>query len=171
LRRLEGAAIVAITIEELTRTPVERQRAEVVERKGTGHLDSIGDAIAAQITMALCREYRALFGRILHHNIDQGLLVAGGAEPRLGGGRVVEPMRLVIGDRATAAFRGRHLAVGAVAAKSARAWPRQHLRVVDPERQVVIQNELKAGLPERADLFERPVIGANDTRPRWAPRR
>jgi S-adenosylmethionine synthetase len=163
LPRQRGVAMVAITIEALTRTPVERQQTEVVERKGTGHPDSICDAIAEQIAVALCQEYRARFGRILHHNIDKGLLVAGRAEPRLGGGRVSEPMRLVIGDRATADHQGRRLDVGAIAVESARAWLRQHLRFVDPERHVVIQNELRAGSPELADLFARPVIGANDT--------
>lgn len=48
-----------IAIEELHR----RQRPS----KGVGHLDSIGDAIMEQVSMALCREYRATFGRILHH--------------------------------------------------------------------------------------------------------
>ena len=43
--------------------------------------------------LALCRAYLSLFGRILHYNVDKGLPVAGRTQPRLGGGRVLEPMR------------------------------------------------------------------------------
>jgi S-adenosylmethionine synthetase len=67
------------------------------------------DAMLEQISIALCREYRTTFGRILHHNIDKGLLVAGRTAPRLGGGTVLEPMRLVIGDRATAEYKGKRI--------------------------------------------------------------
>src|SRR3972149_9104319 len=104
-----------ILVEALQHTSVEGQRVELVERKGTGHPDSVCDAIMEQISLALSREYLDAFGRILHHNIDKGLLVAGRTEPRLGGGRVLEPMRLVFGDRATAEYKGKRIDVGAVA--------------------------------------------------------
>lgn len=152
-----------ITIEELKQTPVEQQRVELVERKGTGHPDSICDAIMEEVSVALCREYLNTFGRVLHHNIDKGLLVAGRTAPRLGGGTVLEPMRLVFGDRATAEYKGKRIDVGAIAIESAKAWLRQNLRFVDPEQHIVFQNELKEGSPELTDLFEREVIGANDT--------
>lgn len=152
-----------ITIEELKQTPVEQQRVELVERKGTGHPDSICDAIMEEVSVALCREYLNTFGRVLHHNIDKGLLVAGRTAPRLGGGTVLEPMRLVFGDRATAEYKGKRIDVGAVAIESAKEWLRQNLRFVDPEQHIVFQNELKEGSPELTDIFEREVIGANDT--------
>lgn len=152
-----------ITIEELKQTPVEKQRVELVERKGTGHPDSICDAIMEEVSVALCREYLNTFGRVLHHNIDKGLLVAGRTAPRLGGGTVLEPMRLVFGDRATAEYKGKRIDVGAIAIESAKEWLRQNLRFVDPEQHIVFQNELKEGSPELTDLFEREVIGANDT--------
>jgi len=152
-----------IIVEELKQTPVEQQRAELVERKGTGHPDSICDAIMEQVSVALCREYLATFGRILHHNIDKGLLVAGRTEPRLGGGAVTEPMRLVFGDRATAEYKGKRIDVGAIAEAGAQDWLRRNLRFVDPQRHLVFQNELKEGSPELTDIFERDVIGANDT--------
>jgi len=152
-----------IILEELKQTPVEQQRVELVERKGTGHPDSICDAIMEQVSVALCREYLDKFGRILHHNIDKGLLVAGRTQPRPGGGSVLEPMRLVFGDRATAEYRGKRIDVGAIAEAGARDWVRQNLRFVEPEKHIVFQNELKEGSPELTDIFERDVIGANDT--------
>jgi S-adenosylmethionine synthetase len=94
-----------IIVQELKQTPTDQQRVELVERKGTGHPDSVCDAIMERVSLALCREYLAIFGRILHYNVDKGLLVAGRTQPRLGGGSVLEPMRLVFGDRATAEYR------------------------------------------------------------------
>ncbi len=152
-----------IILEELKQTPVEQQRVELVERKGTGHPDSICDAIMEHASVALCREYLDTFGHILHHNIDKGLLVAGRTEPRLGGGKVLEPMRLVFGDRATAEYKGKRIDVGAIVEAGAKDWLRHHLRFVNPEQHIVFQNELKEGSPELTDIFERSVMGANDT--------
>jgi S-adenosylmethionine synthetase len=150
-------------VEELRRTPLEQQRIELVERKGKGHPDSICDAVAEAVSVAQCREYLAAFGRILHHNTDKGLLVAGQTLPRLGGGQVIEPMRLVLGDRAVHQFHGTRIEVGSIAEASAKGWLRANLRFVDPERHLVFQNELKQGSPELTDIFEREVVGANDT--------
>ena len=152
-----------IIIEELKQTAVEQQRVELVERKGTGHPDSICDAIMEQVSVSLCREYLNTFGGILHHNIDKGLLVAGRTAPRLGGGTVIEPMRLVFGDRATAEYRGKRIDVGAIAEAAAQDWLRQNLRFVDPDQHILFQNEIKEGSPELTDIFRRDVIGANDT--------
>jgi S-adenosylmethionine synthetase len=155
--------VADILIEELQRTPVEDQRVELVERKGTGHPDSICDAIVEEVSLALCREYLAGAGRILHHNVDKGLLVAGRTEPRPGGGKVLEPMRFVLGDRATAEHRGHRFRIAEIAEASTREWLRRNLRHVDPQRHLVFQSELKEGSPELTDLFEREIIGANDT--------
>jgi len=138
---------------------------ELVERKGLGHPDTLCDAVMEQVSLALCRAYRERFGAILHHNCDKGLLVAGRVERRWGGGRVLEPMRLVIGDRATDAVAGERLDVAEIAVEAAKAWFREHLRRVDPERHVQYQVELKPGSEELTRLFlaRKGVLGANDT--------
>ncbi|MDJ0735477.1 MAG: methionine adenosyltransferase [Nostocaceae cyanobacterium] len=152
-----------IIIEELTQIPIALQGTELVERKGIGHPDSMCDAMMEQISIDLCREYLANFGRILHHNIDKSLLVAGRTLPRLGGGKVLQPMRLVIGDRATAEYQGKRIDIGEIVQVSVKEWLGKHLRFVDPEEHIIIQNELQEGSPELTDLFERTIIGANDT--------
>jgi len=103
------------------------------------------------------------FGRIMHHNIDKGLLVAGITEPKMGGGKVIEPMRLVFGDRAISEWMGKRISVPEIAIETAKRWFRERLRFVDPEGHVVYQSEIKPGSPELTDIFEREVIGANDT--------
>jgi len=152
-----------ITIEELHAIPVPEQRVELVERKGVGHPDSICDAIMEAVSVALCREYQATFGRIVHHNIDKGLLVAGRTSPKIGGGTVDEPMRLIFGDRAIYEHGGKRVPVGEIAEATAKAWIRQNLRFVDPVAHVVYQNEIKPGSPELTDIFDRQEVGANDT--------
>ena len=152
-----------IIVESLNRTPVEDQAAELVERKGVGHPDSICDAIADQLSIALCREYEKTFGRVVHHNIDKALLVAGRTSPRLGGGTVEEPMRLIFGDRAIYEMNGKTVPVGEIVIGTAQEWFRENLRFVDPEIHCVFQNEIKPGSPELTDIFDREIIGANDT--------
>lgn len=153
-----------ITVDMLSRTPVAQHQVEIVERKGVGHPDSICDAIMERVSIALSKEYLQRFGRILHHNIDKAFLVAGDAEIRLGGGRVTDPMRLIFGDRATAVFNGEHIPVSDIAVTSAKAWIRENLRFVDPEKHVIYDVQIKPGSPELTDIFSRdgqPV--ANDT--------
>jgi len=152
-----------ILLESLDRVPVEEQQVELVERKGLGHPDSICDAIMEAISIALCQEYMKAFGRVLHHNIDKSLLVAGRTSPRIGGGTVDEPMRLVFGDRAVYEWEGKKIPVGEIATETARKWLRANLRFVDPEEHLIFQNEIKPGSPELTDIFERKIIGANDT--------
>jgi S-adenosylmethionine synthetase len=152
-----------IIVEALQQTPISEQRIELVERKGIGHPDTICDAVMEDVALALCREYQAAFGRVLHFNVDKCLLVAGRTQPRLGGGRVLEPMRLIFGDRATAECNGKRLDVGAIAETAAKAWLRDHLRFVNPDRHMIFQSELKEGSPELTGIFDREKIGANDT--------
>ena len=155
--------MTTISVEQLNNLPVFRQHVEIVERKGTGHPDSICDAVAEEISLALCRVYTDLFGGILHHNIDKGLLVAGVTEPRLRGGRVIEPMQLIVGDRAVLEYKGARVPVDDIVQETVERWVKQNLRFVDPHRHLVVRNEIKPGSPELVDIFAREKVGANDT--------
>lgn len=152
-----------ITVVSLNSTPVEEQAVELVERKGIGHPDSICDSIMEATSVALCSEYQKTFGRVVHHNIDKCLLVAGTTSPRIGGGTVDEPMRLVFGDRAIYEMNGKKVPVPEIAIATAEDWLRTNLRFVDPKKHVICQVEIKPGSPELTDIFDREVIGANDT--------
>ncbi|HLB01577.1 MAG TPA: methionine adenosyltransferase, partial [Nitrospiria bacterium] len=138
---------------------------EIVERKGLGHPDTICDAVMEQVSVALSREYLERFGTILHYNCDKALLVAGRVERRFGGGKVLEPMRLVIGDRATCEFGKEHLDISKIAVDAAKLWFRENLSRIDPHRHLHYQVELKPGSEELTGLFQRTngIMGANDT--------
>lgn len=152
-----------IMVERTAALPMDEQPLELVERKGIGHPDTICDSIMEAVCHGLCREYMTSFGHICHHNIDKGLLVAGRSLPKPGGGILLEPMKIIFGDRAAYSCSGRTIPVGEIAVDSARTWIRENLRLVDPDRDVIYQNEIKPGSPELTDAFERNVIGANDT--------
>lgn len=152
-------------VTELKQTPLEEQPIEICERKGIGHPDSICDAIADEISIALSREYLKRFNAIMHHNVDKGLLVAGEVERRFGGGRVVKPMLMVFGDRATFKVDGEEVPINELVIKTAKEWFKKNLRFVDPEEHVKYQVELKRGSEALVDIFRRGgrVLGANDT--------
>jgi S-adenosylmethionine synthetase len=152
-----------IFIDRAQFSPMEEQQIELVERKGTGHPDTICDSIMEAVCLDLCREYRNTVGHICHHNIDKGLLVAGRSLPEAGGGTMLEPMKIVFGDRATYSCDGKVIPVGEIAESAAKTWIRSNLRFVDPDQHVIFQNEIKPGSPELTDAFSRAVVGANDT--------
>ncbi len=152
-----------ILIEARALSPGSRREIEIVERKGLGHPDSICDALMEAVSIELCREYLQTCGRVLHHNLDKALLVAGQTTPALGGGTVGAPMRLVVGDRATDTWNGVKLPIREIVAATVTEWFRKNLRYVDPQQHLVLQNELHPGSAELVDLFSRERLTANDT--------
>ena len=152
-----------ITVERSDTAPMNDQPFELVELKGVGHPDTICDSIMEAVCVDLCREYQSRFGHICHHNIDKGLLVAGRSLPKTGGGMILEPMKLIFGDRATYSCNGQIVPVGEIAEAAAKRWIGDHLRFADAELHLLFQNEIKPGSPELTDAFARKVIGANDT--------
>ncbi|MBI4714734.1 MAG: methionine adenosyltransferase, partial [Nitrospirae bacterium] len=154
-----------ILVERLRGTPVAGRQVEIVERKGVGHPDSICDAVAEEISRALNREYLERFGAVLHHNMDKGLLVAGRVAHRFGGGEVLSPMRMVLGDRAVSRLGEEEIPVREIAVETARRWFKENFRFIEPERHLTFQVEIQEGSAELTDLFHRggEFLGSNDT--------
>lgn len=127
---------------------------EVVERKGTGHPDTLADGISEAISRDLCRAYIEEFGEIMHHNVDKVLLIGGNTEPCFGGGRVLEPLSVVVGGRATRlnGIRMESVIRNAVSAHLSTA--------VKNLRDFRIEPRTREGSPELRSLIGR---GANDT--------
>lgn len=154
-----------IVVETFKGKAVADHPVEIVERKGTGHPDFICDSVMEAISVALSRAYLEEWGTILHHNIDKGLLVAGKAAKHFGGGRILAPMELIIGDRATFTAQGRTIPVADIAIHTAKTWLRENLRAVDPDEHLRYRPVLAPGSAELTDIFDRPgeVRSANDT--------
>ena len=138
---------------------------EIVERKGVGHPDTICDALAESLSVALSRFYLDRFGAILHHNVDKALLWGGAARPRFGGGEVLQPIELYLAGRATAEIGGARVPIDELVVETTRAWLKGHLRHLDPARHVRIHSLIRPTSADLAGLYQRrrgaPL--ANDT--------
>lgn len=154
-----------ILIHQAPAVPFDAQPLEIVERKGKGHPDTICDAIAEAVSIQLSKAYQEIFGRILHHNIDKCLLVAGQVKLHLGGGRVTHPMRLILGDRASFGVPGKAIPVSDIAVETARTWIKSHLPNVNPDTHLRYQIELQPTSAELEAIFEQGpgLLPANDT--------
>ncbi|WP_342349304.1 methionine adenosyltransferase [uncultured Nitrospira sp.] len=154
-----------ILIHQAPAVSVDAQPLEIVERKGKGHPDTICDAIAEAVSIQLSKAYQENFGHILHHNIDKCLLVAGQVKLHLGGGRVTNPMRLILGDRASFGVSKTSIPVADIAIETARTWIKSHLPHVNPDTHMRYQIELQPTSAELGAIFEHGpgVLPANDT--------
>lgn len=154
-----------ISIHQSPALPVWKQPLEIVERKGKGHPDTICDTIADRISIQLAKAYEEAFGRILHYNIDKCLLVAGHVDCRLGGGHVIEPMRLIVGDRATLGYGGKSVPVNQIVVDTGNDWFQHNMPHLNPHKHVQYQIELKPSSEELEAIFQRGrgPLPANDT--------
>jgi len=155
-----------IKIEGLRQIPLEQQEIELVERKCIGHPDSIADGIAESISRALSRAYFKECGAILHHNTDQGEIVAGESVPRFGGGKVIKPIYILLDGRATKHFEGIDIATDSIAVEAARNYLRENLTNINLERDVIVDCKLGTGSTDLRDVFrpcDNKVPRANDT--------
>ena len=124
--------MIPVRVEWLYCPTVSDGPIEIVEQKGVGHPDSICDGVAEYAAVQLAREYRRRAGRIAHFNLDKGMLAAGTSERWLGGGRLISPMRLIVGDRADPECRRNRDPVDQIVWDATRAWFAANIPRVDP---------------------------------------
>lgn len=152
-----------IFIESVNNIPTFKKRFEIVERKGIGHPDTICDLVMNQISVDLSKLYLKETGAIQHHNMDKALLVAGQSESNFGGGKIIKPMKMVLGDRATFDIGERKLPIGDFAIQTAKKWFEKNLRFVNDEH-VEYQVEIGVTSKELQSIFENTKsFVANDT--------
>ncbi len=157
-----------IVITPMTFRPTYELDAEIVERKGIGHPDTICDYLAENLSRELCLWYLREYGAVMHHNVDKALLVGGVARAEFGGGEVIEPIEIYLVGRAILEKDGKRLDVHDLAVESAKRWLRENIKNLDVERHVVIHTKIKPGSRDLVELFERfqkkgEVPLANDT--------
>jgi len=158
-----------IVITPITFEPVYAQQVEIVERKGTGHPDTICDYLAENLSVALCKWYEENLGAVMHHNVDKALLVGGRAEPVFGGGEVIEPIEIHLVGRAILEKDGKELGnVQEFVQNVVEEWISENLKNLDPKKHVKVYAKLKPGSKDLVELFERfqkegEVPLANDT--------
>ena len=152
-----------IVVEEINLTPVEEREVEIVERKGIGHPDSVADGIAESISRELSKYYLKNYGRILHHNTDQAEIVGGQAEPKFGGGQVLEPVYILLSGRATTRVNGERVPYRTIAKKAASDFLKNNYRNIDIEEDVIIDCMIGQGSIDLRGLYDTQKFLANDT--------
>ena len=154
-----------IIVERIARTPVSSQKLEIVERKGQGHPDYIIDSCSEAVSLALCRYYLDNFQRILHHNVDKGLLVAGVAEPKFGGGKVIEPISITVAGRAITKVGNEEIPIDDIVRNAIKTRLKKLLRFLDVNKHVTIDYRIRPGSIDLIGVFEakEKIPLANDT--------
>ncbi len=158
-----------IVVEEVKWQPVETLTVELVERKGIGHPDYIADSVAEAASRALSKYYIERYGTILHHNLDKVLLVGGQANPRFGGGEVLQPIYIIIAGRATTEVKTSDgvepVPVGTLLISAAKEWIKRNMRFLDPEEHVVVDYKIGKGSVDLVGVYElgKKMPLANDT--------
>jgi len=142
---------------------------EVVERKGIGHPDSIIDGACEAVSIALSKYYLDNFDVIFHHNVDKGLLVGGKSQAAFGGGKVIDPIFILVAGRATDEVplngKRKEIPVAEIAKEAIANYLRGTMRFLDPKKHTKIETMIRAGSPDLVAVFLRkkamPI--ANDT--------
>lgn len=134
---------------------------EVVERKGRGHPDTVCDLLVERISRNLAQHYTRKCGKVLHYNVDKALLVGGIAEPRFGGGKIIEPVKFYLGGQAITSADGLHFDLDGVIEDSIASWLSENLRFLRLNENLVWKNEVKPGSAILNGVEDRAV--SNDT--------
>ncbi len=154
-----------ICVEHLGPTPIEERDVELVERKGVGHPDTLIDGIMETVSCNLCKAYLNEFGKVMHHNVDKGLICGGGTSVEYGGGKFVKPIFILLSGRATSEVDGKVVPALEIAIDSARKFLKEKTRYLNIEDDVLFDTRISQGSRDLVDLFLRapPIPLANDT--------
>jgi S-adenosylmethionine synthetase len=154
-----------IRVAEGFSTVVAEQPVEYVERKGLGHPDSLIDGIMESVSTGLSNAYIDSTGKILHHNVDKGLIIGGSSDVSFGNGSITKPIEVILAGRAAHSYQDISIDVDGIAIKAAKDYLRAHTRFLDVEKEVLFQSKILKGSADLSEIFDRntDVPLANDT--------
>jgi len=152
-----------IYVEGISEMPVPLSKVELVERKGIGHPDSVADALAEEVSKALCRMYKKEVGTVLHHNTDETQIAAGQSSPKFKGGHIVDPAYILLVGRATTHVTGMDLPCKPTALKAARDYLRRTFPNLDADSETILDVRLGHGSDDLRGVYQTSKFLANDT--------
>lgn len=136
---------------------IEAAPFEAVERKGVGHPDTLCDAIAELASNEYSAAVYEETGRLPHHYFDKVMLMGGAVRMGLGYGELVEPYRVQFAGKVTREVGDTKFPVTDIVTKAARTVLTETLHDFDPEKDLVVLDEL------------RDYQGPSKRRPRYQP--
>jgi len=154
-----------IVVEKVDYLPIEEREVEIVERKGIGHPDTICDLVCESVSQALSQYYLKRFGKVLHHNLDKGLLVAGKSQPKFGGGKILEKIKIIVAGRATDKVGNIKIPVRKIAEKAIKDCLRKIVNLKNSTQNFEIFIDYNSGAENLQEVFKRShkIAIANDT--------
>ena len=88
----------------ITHRPPYAPPVEFVERKGTGHPDTVCDRLAEELAQYIATEYLRHTGMVQPFNVDKAVLAAGSVDVGFGGGIHTKASKLVLVGKADFSF-------------------------------------------------------------------
>jgi len=156
-----------IYITGVNELPLPKRNIEIVERKGIGHPDSVADALAEEVSKALCKMYIKEYGHILHHNTDETQIAAGQSAPRFGGGTIIDPSYILLVGRTTTHIDDgkikKSLPCKPTALLAARRYLERTFPNLNSDSEVVLDARLGMGSDDLTGVYKASGHLANDT--------
>ncbi len=147
-----------VSVVKANRKPVAAHDVEIVERKGLGHPDYIADSVSERVSVELSKYYEENFGIILHHNLDKTLVVGGQSNPVFGGGKVIQPIYIIVSGRATTEVREGgttyKIPIGPIILRSVSSWIKDNFRFLIPETHVIVDYKVGSGSVDLVGVYE-----------------
>ena len=85
----------------------EKNKVEIVERKGVGHPDTLADALAEELSRVYSQYCLNKYGAVLHHNLDKLYIGAGWNTNTFGSVTKIEPIKVVVNGRISDSYNGK----------------------------------------------------------------
>jgi len=130
--------------------------AELVERKGVGHPDTLADGVAEAISRSYSRYCLDNFGAVLHHNTDKTALLGGASDAAFGRGEMTAPITALVNGRLTPALGGHVIPVEDIIDSTVREFLGTALPLLDTSAHLVVQPRVSRASSPGA------VLGATD---------
>lgn len=111
---------------------------EVVERKGSGHPDTLSDHLAEKISSEYSKYTLKKYGAILHHNFDKIGLLGGSSYVVFGKGYLTSPIRVLINGRVSVSFGGEEIPLKKLITNWVKEFLGKRLPVIDPDEDLDI---------------------------------
>jgi len=151
-----------IEIKELYSIPINKRDFEIVERKGLGHPDTLIDGIIEEISRQLSIDYINNFGKILHHNVDKGMITGGATHVEFGGGHFLKPIEITLSGRATSQVGNIIIPVTQIAIRATHDYLKKNTRYLG-EYDYIVESKISQGSRSLTSLVEPKMPRSNDT--------
>lgn len=126
---------------------------ELVERKGSGHPDTLSDELAEELSVEYSKYTLKKFGVILHHDFDKVGILGGSSFVKFGRGYLVNPLKVLINGRVSVRFGSEKIPYITIIENTTRKYLKKKLPLIDPNKDIVFHHNISTkSSPGKTDL-------------------